>query len=44
MYTILLSAKLNGVNPEAYLRNTLASIAGGYPISGIHEPMPWTKR
>jgi transposase len=43
-YTILQSAKLNGVNPEAYLRNTLASIAGGYPISGIHEPMPWTKR
>ena len=41
MYTILQTAKLNGVNPEAYLYDTLARIAEGRPISRIDELMPW---
>jgi len=32
---------LNGVNPEAYLTDTLAGIAAGHPISRISEQMPW---
>jgi hypothetical protein len=41
MYTIVQTAKLNGVNPEAYLRDTLAKIAEGHPINRINELMPW---
>jgi transposase len=42
MYTITQTAKLNGVNPELYLRDTLARIADGHPISRIDELLPWT--
>jgi len=41
IYTILQTAKLNGVNPEDYLCDTLARIADGHPISRIDELMPW---
>jgi transposase len=41
MYSILQTAKLNGVNPQAYLTDTLAKIAAGHPISRISELMPW---
>lgn len=41
MYSILQTAKLNHVNPQAYLTNTLAKIAAGHPISRISELMPW---
>jgi hypothetical protein len=41
MYTIVQTAKLNDVNPEAYLRETLAKIADGHSISRIDELMPW---
>jgi transposase len=44
MYTIVQTAKLNGVNPEAYLRETLAKIADGHPISRIDELLPWPSR
>jgi IS66 C-terminal element/Transposase IS66 family len=37
MYSILQTAKLNGVNPQAYLTDTLAKIAAGHPISCIAE-------
>ena len=40
MYFILQTAKLNGVNPEAYLIDTLYRIAAGHPISRISELMP----
>jgi hypothetical protein len=36
MYSILQTAKLNGVNPEA-----LSKIAAGHPINRISELMPW---
>jgi transposase len=41
IYTIVQTAKLNGVNPEVYLRATLAKIADGHPINRIGELMPW---
>jgi len=41
LYTIVQTAKLNGMNPEAYLRDTLTKIAEGHPISRIGELMPW---
>jgi transposase len=40
MYSFLKTVKLNGVNSEAYLTNTLARIADGHPINGIAELMP----
>lgn len=43
LYTIVQTAKLNCMNPEAYLRDTLAKIAEGHPISRIDELMPWAR-
>ena len=37
MYSILQTAKLNELNPETYLRDTLDRIANGHSISQIHE-------
>lgn len=41
MYTIIQTAKLNGLNPEAYLTDTMTKIADGHPINRIDELMPW---
>jgi transposase len=41
MYTLAQTAKLNRVNPEAYLKDTLAKIADGHPINRLDELMPW---
>jgi hypothetical protein len=40
LYTVVQTAKLNGMNPEAYLRDTIARIAEGHPINRIDELMP----
>ena len=41
IYTLVQTAKLNGVNPEAYLKDILTKIADGHPINRIDELTPW---
>jgi len=43
LYTIIETAKLNGLNPEAYLRDIIACIAS-HSIKRIDELLPWNYR
>jgi transposase len=41
IYTLVQTAKLNDVNPEAYLRDILTKIAEGHPLNKIDALLPW---
>lgn len=40
MYTLIRTAKLNGLEPESWLRNILGRI-GSHPINRLDELLPW---
>jgi len=40
MYSLIATAKLNGVDPRAWLADVLARIAD-HPASRLHELLPW---
>jgi hypothetical protein len=39
---VLQSAKLNGIDPEAYLANTIDRMARGYSINRLTELLAWS--
>ena len=39
-YTVTRTASLNGIEPEAYLRDVIARI-GSHPVNRLHEMLPW---
>lgn len=41
IYSVIETCKLNRVEPQAYIANVLAKIAGGWPASRWDELMPW---
>ena len=40
--SLIETAKLNGVEPYAYLKATLEAIAAGHPASRVDELLPWS--
>jgi transposase len=40
MFTLIETCKLNGLDPEAYLRDIIGRIAD-HPARRIHELLPW---
>lgn len=38
------TCKINGIEPFAYLKATLAAIASDHPQSGIDDLLPWNFR
>jgi transposase len=40
MYSLIVTAKMNGVDPQAWLTDVLARIAT-YPIHRLDELLPW---
>ena len=43
MYSLIVTAKMNGIDPQAWLADVLARIAG-HPASRLDELLPWNWR
>lgn len=41
IYTVIQICKANGVDPQAYIADVIAKIAGDWPTSRWDELMPW---
>ena len=41
IYSVIETAKLNGIEPQAYIADVIAKIASGWPASRWDELMPW---
>ena len=41
LYTVLESAKLNGLDPEAYLAGVITAMAAGHAITRLDALLPW---
>ena len=39
--SLIATAKMNGIEPFAYLKATLEALANGHPQSRIDDLMPW---
>ena len=44
IYSVIETAKLNGVEPQAYIADIIEKIASGWPASRWDELMPWNWR
>ena len=44
LYTVLESAKLNGLDPEGYLADVIDRMTTGHPINRLAELLPWNWR
>ena len=42
--SLIETAKMNGIEPAAYLTATLEAIARGHPTSRLHELLPWATK
>lgn len=40
--SLIETCKLNGVDPQAYLGDTITRIVNGHPNSRLDELLPWT--
>ena len=41
LYTVLESAKPNGLDPQAWLSDVIDRLANGHPINRLGELLPW---
>ena len=41
IYSVIETAKLNGVEPQAYIADVIEKIVSGWPASRWDELMPW---
>lgn len=44
LYSVIETAKMNGLNPEAYIADVLGKVAEGWPAARWDELMPWNWR
>jgi hypothetical protein len=44
LYTVLESAKLGGLDPEAYLADVIDRMTKGHPINRLSELLPWNRQ